>query len=152
MSLHKKLHFLDYCNFLILINHIFPVCSLTFCMNAFHLSMISSALLCRANTYKEVKQNSTFDWCNIFSQVISKFFQEYFQFYLQMTNQHITRAGLKVMPPILFCWPMKSETDVGGMAVDGEPAITIFHYMLLLCDRWQRRGRLTERCLTTKHI
>ena len=99
-------------------------------MNAFHLSMISSALLCHADTYKEVKQNSTFDWCNIFSQVISKFFQEYFQFYLQMTNQHITRAGLKVMPPILFCWPMKSETDGGGMAVDGEPAITIFHYML----------------------
>ena len=27
----------------------------------------------------------------------------------------------KVMPPILLCWPMVSEVDVGGMAVEGEP-------------------------------
>ena len=28
----------------------------------------------------------------------------------------------------------------------------IFHYMLLLCDRWQLRGSLTEQCLTWKHV
>jgi len=32
-----------------------------------------------------------------------------------------TRAALKVMSPILLCWPTTSETDVGGMAVDPEP-------------------------------
>ena len=31
------------------------------------------------------------------------------------------RAALKLMPSILFCGPMMSETDVGGMAVDTEP-------------------------------
>jgi len=28
----------------------------------------------------------------------------------------------------------------------------IFCYMLLLCNRWQQRGSLTERCLTWKHV
>jgi len=29
-------------------------------------------------------------------------------------------AALKVMPPILLRWPMMSEVDVGGMAVEVE--------------------------------
>ena len=29
---------------------------------------------------------------------------------------------------------------------------SVFHYMLLLCDRWQQRGTLTEWCLTWKCI
>ena len=32
------------------------------------------------------------------------------------------RAALKVMSPILLCWPMTSEVDVGGTAVDAEPS------------------------------
>ena len=32
------------------------------------------------------------------------------------------RAAPKVMPPILLCWPMTSEVDVGGMAVEVEPS------------------------------
>ena len=32
------------------------------------------------------------------------------------------RAALKVMPPILFCWPTMSEADVGGEAVGVEPS------------------------------
>jgi len=31
------------------------------------------------------------------------------------------RAVLKWMPPILQCWPITSEADVGGMAVEAEP-------------------------------
>jgi len=27
-------------------------------------------------------------------------------------------AALKVMPPILLCWPTTSEVDVGGTAVE----------------------------------
>jgi hypothetical protein len=33
-----------------------------------------------------------------------------------------TRVSLKLMPPILLCWPMTSEADVGDMAVDFEPS------------------------------
>jgi len=29
----------------------------------------------------------------------------------------------KVMPPILLCWPMTSETDVDGMAIEIEPSL-----------------------------
>ena len=28
------------------------------------------------------------------------------------------RTALKVMPPILLCWPMTSEADVGGIAAE----------------------------------
>jgi len=31
-------------------------------------------------------------------------------------------AALKVMPPILLCWPMMTEAGVGGMAVEVEPS------------------------------
>jgi len=33
----------------------------------------------------------------------------------------VNYCELKVMPPILLCWPMMSEKDVGGMAVEVEP-------------------------------
>jgi len=32
------------------------------------------------------------------------------------------RAALKVMPPVLLCWPTMSETDFGGIAVEDEPS------------------------------
>ena len=32
------------------------------------------------------------------------------------------RAAPKLMPPILLCWLMMSEADVGGMAVEVEPS------------------------------
>ena len=31
------------------------------------------------------------------------------------------RAAMKVMPPILLCWPRMSEVDVCGTAVEVEP-------------------------------
>ncbi len=32
------------------------------------------------------------------------------------------RTALKIMPPILLCWPVMLEVDVGGMAVEVEPS------------------------------
>lgn len=32
------------------------------------------------------------------------------------------RAAPKVIPPMLLCWPMSSEEDVGGMAIKAEPS------------------------------
>ena len=31
------------------------------------------------------------------------------------------RAALKVVSPILLCWPMTPEADVGGVAIEIEP-------------------------------
>lgn len=43
-------------------------------------------------------------------------------------------AALKVMLPILLCWPMISEAD-GGMALGAEPSHQCYIAVLLLCDR-----------------
>ena len=51
------------------------------------------------------------------------------------------RAALKVMPPLLLCWPTVSEMDVGG-GTRGWTFPPVFHYMLLPCDRWQQSGGL----------
>lgn len=32
------------------------------------------------------------------------------------------KASPKLMPSILLCWPMMSEADVGGVAVEAEPS------------------------------
>ena len=32
------------------------------------------------------------------------------------------RAALKVMLPVLLCWPTMPETDTGCMAVEAEPS------------------------------
>lgn len=43
---------------------------------------------------------------------------------IKNTYTHHTQCGggtLKVMPPILLCWPMTSEADGGGMVIDVEP-------------------------------
>ena len=44
------------------------------------------------------------------------------------------------MPPVLLRWPLTPQVHVGGMAVEVETS----HQHLLLCDRWQQRGSLTE--------
>ena len=57
------------------------------------------------------------------------------------------RAAPKVMPPILFCWALALEVDVGGMEVESEPShqysINLFFIFLifLLCGRWKQRGK-----------
>ena len=51
-------------------------------------------------------------------------------------------------PPVLLCWPTKSEVDVGGMAVEDEPSHQ--YPTPWLCDRRQQRGSLTQWCLTWK--
>ena len=38
----------------------------------------------------------------------------------------VMRAALKVMPPILWCWPTTSEVDGAGMAVEVEPSRQYF--------------------------
>ena len=42
------------------------------------------------------------------------------------------RAALKVVPPILLCWPTVSKEDVGDMAVEAEPS---HQYPIPLCCR-----------------
>jgi len=64
---------------------------------------------------------------------------------MQQTNKYTIddkRIAPKVMPPILFYWPTRSEADVGGMAVEEKPSNR--YYVLLPCDRWQQRGSETE--------
>jgi len=58
-------------------------------------------------------------------------------------------VDLKIMHPILLCCLMMWEADAGGMAVEVKP---IFHYVLLLCVRWQQRGSLTKRSMTWKCV
>jgi len=41
-----------------------------------------------------------------------------------------TRAALKVMSPILLCWPTTSEADGGGMVVEPEPS---HQYSIAFC-------------------
>jgi len=52
-------------------------------------------------------------------------------------------AGPKVMHPILLCWCWR----YGSWDWTFPP---VSYYILLLCDRWQQRDRLTEWCLTWK--
>jgi len=56
------------------------------------------------------------------------------------------RAALKIGPSILLWWPITSEADVGGMAVEAEPS-SQFHYILLPCERWQQGSNLTMKCI-----
>ena len=48
------------------------------------------------------------------------------------------KAALKVMPPVLLCWPILLEMDVGGTAVEVEPScqysIAFFYHAT-----WQKR-------------
>lgn len=49
---------------------------------------------------------------------------------------------------ILLCWLTMSEAYVGGMAVRGLTFPPILCYILLLGDKWQRRGSQTKWHLT----
>jgi len=62
------------------------------------------------------------------------------------------RTAPKVVTSILLCWPMMSEVDSGGMAVEIVRKPTIFHYIMLLCNRWQRSGNLIKWFLTWKYM
>ena len=62
------------------------------------------------------------------------------------------RDALEIMPSILLCWPTGSETDDGGVNRRGWSFPPVFHYILLLCDRWQQRGNLTKWHLTWKWV
>ena len=56
----------------------------------------------------------------------------------QWTPSASTRAALEVTPPILLCWPTRSEVDVGAVAVEAGPSHQIFHSILLPWDKWQQ--------------
>ena len=60
--------------------------------------------------------------CHLYHQSTGRFWHA--QRCVRSTTQSCltrTRAALKVMPPILFCWPMVPEVDV-GMAVEVKPS------------------------------
>ena len=41
---------------------------------------------------------------------------------VRLSQRICARAALKILPPILLCWPTTSEVNVGGMAVEVEPS------------------------------
>ena len=71
----------------------------------------------------------------------------------QIQHEANMRAAPKVMPPISWCWPTMSETDVDDrrqrQMYNSRSWIflPIFCYILLSCDRWQHRGSQTKWCL-----
>ena len=74
---------------------------------------------------------------------------------MQQTNKYTIddkRIAPKVMPPILFYWPTRSEADVCCMAVVCWTFLSMFCYILLLCNRWKQRGSLTTWHLTWKCV
>jgi len=62
------------------------------------------------------------------------------------------RAAPKVMPSILFCWPMVSEVDACGMTV--EVGLSLPYSVTFCCCvmKWQQRGYLTEGYLTWESV
>ena len=54
---------------------------------------------------------------------------------------YFTRAALKVMPPILLCWPTVSEADVGILTVKVEHSC---QYSIMLCCCDGSRGAVQE--------
>jgi len=63
-----------------------------------------------------------------------------------------TMAAPKVMPPILLCWPAASEANGGGNGSRGWTFLSVCHYALFLCDRWQQRSSVTKWCLIWKNV
>ena len=43
---------------------------------------------------------------------------------------HFMKAAPKVMPPFLLCWPIKSEVDDDGMALEVKPS---YQYSITFC-------------------
>ena len=53
-----------------------------------------------------------------------------------------TKVALKVMPPVLLCWPMMSEVDVGGVAAEVEPSCQYPNtFCCCVTDGSRRAGR-----------
>ena len=50
--------------------------------------------------------------------------------YIWIQSYECRRTALKIMSPILLCWPITSEADVGGMAVEAEPS---WQYFITRC-------------------
>ena len=47
------------------------------------------------------------------------------------------RDAPKVMPPILLCWSMTTEVNVGGMEVELEPSINIpLHFVAYISSKY----------------
>jgi len=53
------------------------------------------------------------------------------------------RAALNVMSPVLLCWLYSSR---------GWALLPVFHYIVLLCDRWQQKGQCDTMALAWKCI
>ena len=61
------------------------------------------------------------------------------------------RAGLKVMSPILFCWPMTSEAGAGNTAVEAEPSQQYF-VMFCCCAKDGSRGGQSDRMASNTEV
>ena len=80
----------------------------------------------------------------------------YFQFRSLPKKHHSRSLAPKVMPPVLLCWLTTSEADVGGTA-RGWTFPPTFHYILLLCYRWQQSNSMTKwhqtwKCILDKSV
>ena len=49
---------------------------------------------------------------------------------ISMKKKKSSKSALKVIPPILLCWHMVSEVDVGGMATEVELS---YQYFITFC-------------------
>jgi len=87
----------------------------------------------------------------------SEFFQpKYDHKHYTVIDMHSKWATLKVMPPILFCWPTTSDVDVGIMAVEVEPSrqksITFFDHATDGSRSSLTEWHLTWKCVWSKGV
>ena len=76
---------------------------------------------------------------------------------LILCSFYYMRAALKAMPPVLWCWPTVSETEIDGVAVQAEASL---QYPVMCCCRmalWQQIGglvgqHLAQKCIWSKGV
>jgi len=68
-------------------------------------------------------------------------------YYPYLCSVLMNKDASKIMPSILLRCPTTSEADVGVMTSPLK-----FHFMLLLSDRWQQRGSLTQWHLMWEYV
>ena len=92
-------------------------------------------------------------WLTWFSEVSIKLYMTD----INSASHFYTRAAPKTRPPILLCWPMVSEADVGGMAVGVEPSCQ-YSITFCFCVTDGNRGsslrvwHLTWKCIWSKDV
>lgn len=71
----------------------------------------------------------------------------------QITIHLYTRAALKAVPPIVWCWPTPSEVNAGGMAAEVE---SLHQYLVMCCcivtEEQSDQMGLTWKCGCSKGV